>query len=132
MYQPPPPNIVFLGLDTIGKVGAFFNFTKGSPLSDLITNVDTFCELSWSEVSDLYGSVVLDGMTLYNACFEGIYAYQLLTYGFGFAPDSLRIEPTGELYGIEVSWTLGAAVFEVSPSGKSRKLSVQNLLRALF
>jgi hypothetical protein len=71
------------------------------------------CSTTWERAQVEYAGRPLDSLLLQNYCFEGLYAFEILTYGFGLAPDSSQVLFVDQLYGVEVSWALGGMVHQV-------------------
>merc|ERR1712137_882647 len=103
----------FYGLDNLARVVNFLQLPSQTQLDTIDSNSRQFCEMTWEEAQDAYPDE-LDGITLFNGCFEGLYAYSLLTAGLKFSPESTQFTFVGELYGVDVSWTWGAMTDQVA------------------
>ena len=114
VYQPPAGDANFVALDGLARVVNFYSLPDAPVLNSLKDSANQFCSTSYFDAVAEYNDRPLDGMFLSQYCFEGIYAYQLLTYGLNFPPSSSQILFIDYYFGIEVSWALGAMADQVS------------------
>ena len=90
----------FLGLDEI-------NFHSPKEFFEL---AKIYCAKNWKDVIEKNKEFDKSYLRLY--CFTGNYIYNLLVNGFGFGEDWKNIIFSSKVNGIEVSWALGAMVYE--------------------
>jgi len=113
VYQPEVGNSPFMALDNLARIVNFFDVPLNPVLVEIYNQTEVFCETPWEVAVVEYAGRPLDSLLLQNYCFEGIYGYELLTWGFGFASTSQQIVFVDQLYGVDVSWALGAMVNQV-------------------
>eukprot|EP01095_Lingulamoeba_sp_RSL-Kostka_P017798 TRINITY_DN9482_c0_g1_i1.p1 TRINITY_DN9482_c0_g1~~TRINITY_DN9482_c0_g1_i1.p1 ORF type:complete len:498 (-),score=164.73 TRINITY_DN9482_c0_g1_i1:134-1627(-) len=116
-YQPKVSEYSsFVALDNLPRVvNGFFQLGTQPKLDSLNAASNSFCTLSLNQAIEEHTSVGSeDEFIVRNYCFEGRYAYKLLTYGFGFDSSSQQILFSDPLYGVDISWTLGAMINNLS------------------
>ena len=82
VYQPIVEGSNFVGLDDLAAVCLFLEVKPNPVLSEILTKAEEFCSLTWAQLQALYPDVSTADLDKY--CFEGIFIYELLTYGFDF------------------------------------------------
>jgi apyrase len=112
--QRRPPHGVFLAYAGYYYINSFFSkaFQLNSffSLAELETAGDLYCS-SWKELED---RKELKPYEKYfpEYCFRAAYIAALLQTGYGFPKDTRQIIITDTLHGNEISWTLGAMVYQ--------------------
>ena len=90
----------FFGLDEI-------NFHSPKEFFEL---AKVYCGKNWKDVIETNKEMDKSYLRLY--CFTGNYIYNLLVNGFGFGENWKNIIFSSKVNGVEVSWALGAMVYE--------------------
>ncbi len=98
-------------MDNLARVVNFYQLESSPPLIEIYNAASIYCATPWSDADGSHGP--LDSVLLENYCFEGMYAFLLLTEGFGLSPLSSQVTFAGELYGVDVSWAWGAMTDQV-------------------
>ena len=103
-----------MALDGLARVTNFLALGSQPELSDIESAAAQFCDTPYEQAQGEYSDRPIDTLLLPAYCFEGLYAFEMLTTGFGFNANSSQILFAAELFGIEVSWTLGAMVEQLA------------------
>jgi hypothetical protein len=96
----------------------FIEFDKQWPspsIQSLFLASTSFCELSWNEVSspDVYHRWTWNDQ-MPHRCFETVFIATLLKEGYGIHPKERAVTYALELEGMEVEWTLGYMLSQIS------------------
>lgn len=113
-YQPPLYGD-FLAFSGYGYVSSFFGLDPTMSLPELARRGTQYCATDWEQI---LRDRPAEGQRKYlpSYCFKAAYVVTLLTDGFGFALDTDRVVTAGQIQGADVSWVLGALLFELSGS----------------
>jgi hypothetical protein len=113
--QRRPPHGVFLAYAGYSYTYSFFsrlfNLKSFSPLAELEGAGDLYCSTKWKELAD-WKELKPYEKYLPEYCFKAAYIAALLQTGYGFPKDTQQIIFTDTLHGNEISWTLGAMVYQ--------------------
>ncbi|KAJ3041020.1 hypothetical protein HK097_002403 [Rhizophlyctis rosea] len=114
VYQAPiPPHAPIYAISAFAFTAEFFECGSKSNLTCLLDNASNVCGTStWSEVQQRYPKV--PRIFLPGYCFGAAYMAQVLHQGYEIDDD--RSINFGNFMedGTEISWTLGAAIYEIS------------------
>ncbi len=88
-----------------------YNLSSNASLADLHAATLSFCNLTWSEIVALYSSSP-NFLFASSQCLRGMYIYSVLVQAYGFDADSSTIQFMTTIDNVELSWTLGAMLFE--------------------
>ena len=73
-------NQLFVAFSNYAETAEFFNMEDQFELLELFENVTEYCQITQSQAKLLYPSI--PSSTLSRYCFDGVYSYQILTYGY--------------------------------------------------
>ncbi len=93
-------------------MASFFDVVDGFTPQLLESATQSFCALTISQARQQNPNFVQDGIPLGEFCFQGIYS-QLFLQTVGIQYDVPQLLPIETLFGDEVSWALGAMIFEI-------------------
>jgi apyrase len=116
VYQPPLYGD-FFAFSVYGYVGRFFGLDQNLSLPELKLRGAEYCATDWQRIlaerPDERGRKYLPGY-----CFSAAYVATLLTEGFGFPLTTDRLLTPRAVQGSEVSWVLGAFLYELAASAE--------------
>jgi len=101
----PPDGITWIGLSNLDYVADAMRLPERTTVGTFETSGRDYCVVPWTKLAGGHGSG--DARFLARYCFAALYAYVLLTRGFGLTANA-EILPRRELGGLPVSWTFGA------------------------
>jgi hypothetical protein len=115
--QHHPPHGIFLAYAGYSYTYSFFtrvyNLKPFFSLSELEAAGQLYCEAKWKELKERKDlKSYSDEKYLPEWCFRAAYIAALLQTGYGFPTDTQQIITTDTLHGNEISWTLGAMVYQ--------------------
>lgn len=124
VYQ-PPINGNFYAFSGFAYTYGFLDLQNFSTIADLQAATQIFCETPWATVLAEHNTTAPDYLKFY--CFTGAYFQDILTRGYGFSPDSTNLAVQANIGPFDLSWALGAMIYEASllpfgPSLRSMKL----------
>merc|ERR1712080_437695 len=99
IYQPLVGDSRFVALDGLARVINFLALESIPELQDIETAAARFCDTPYEIAQEEYSERPLDTLELPAFCFEGLYAFEMLTTGFGFGSDSSQILFVDALFG---------------------------------
>merc|ERR1711879_116610 len=113
VYQPKiDEEMSFVAFSQFHTIAEFFVGSGRIPLASIKESAEKFCSTPFAELRPHYHNV--SDYSLAKYCFKGIYMYNLLTRGFGFAENSTQIVFEKHLhYSSTVSWALGMMSYQV-------------------
>ncbi|KAJ3039622.1 Ectonucleoside triphosphate diphosphohydrolase 1 [Rhizophlyctis rosea] len=113
VYQAPiPPTSPIYAISAFAFTAQFFSCTGHSNISCLLDNASTLCSQSnWQTIQTRYPDVPKAFLPGY--CFGAAYVAQVLVSGYGVGVEKGVYFGNGMEDGTEISWTLGAAIYEI-------------------
>lgn len=101
VYQPQlPQNSEFVAFSNFALVWTILNLPESSSVDELGAAARKFCATPPPDADP-------------SDCFRGVYAYELLRSGYGFAPTQ-RVRAVRVVAGQHVGWALGAMLYEIN------------------
>ena len=108
-----PSNAPIFAISAFAFTSEFFECGSKSNLTCLLDNASNICSNStWSEIQQRYPRVPLSFLPGY--CFGAAYIAQVMHEGYGIDAGRSIIFSNFMDDGTEISWTLGAAIYEIS------------------
>ena len=90
----------------------FLNLPENATISDWINSAEEFCQLDYKELEERYGNSS-DWKYINDYCFNSAYYLNVLL-AYGFPQNQSRITFASSLKNVELSWTLGAMIYEAN------------------
>jgi hypothetical protein len=66
----------------MARVDRFFELSERPVLKEFLTASETFCGTNWEVAQVEYANRTEEGFQLRDYCFEGLYTFTLLTWGY--------------------------------------------------
>ena len=117
VYQPKLPSQSesfgeFLALSEYYDVFNFLNIPNRSSLQTLQQATMNLCAMSGEDLNK-FNNGRLDSDDLLKMCFNSVFAFQLLHFGFGFQMND-NITAADVVNGHKVGWALGSMLYEIN------------------
>lgn len=112
VYQPDLPPTEFVAFSNYYHIWQFLKLPERATIAQLEEATRHACQLSNDDLLD-FGGHKMETTELQTYCFRSVYAYQLLTKGYGFRNQDV-IRATNIIGGHKVGWALGAMLYEIN------------------
>ncbi|CAE8726080.1 unnamed protein product [Polarella glacialis] len=114
VYQPRLYDSNFIAFSYFAKAADYLAVPRDAPLSEFLVASEYVCSLSRTQLDIIFARIENHYDRL-HMCFHATFIYVLLTYGFGFGPDSSGIlfkEDLGN--GQAIDWVVGGMIYEIN------------------
>ncbi|CAE8612286.1 unnamed protein product [Polarella glacialis] len=114
VYQPRLYDSNFIAFSYFAKAADYLAVPRDAPLSEFLVASEYVCSLSRTQLDVIFARIENNYDRL-HMCFHATFIYVLLTYGFGFGPDSSGIlfkEDLGN--GQAIDWVVGGMIYEIN------------------
>ena len=98
----------------MARIADFYELGEYPPMNAFESAATKFCETRWKIAEWEYRNRTITSIPMERFCFDGLYAFNLLTTGFNFPTTSTQVLFEAELFDVTVSWMLGAMVNQVT------------------
>jgi len=112
----------FINMKNLGAVGENGRLS----LNDIYTKATAYCQRTYDEV--ITEKPDLKGEYASKTCITGLYIVELFNRGYGIPMDSNQLSTTNNINGQELSWAMGALLYETKFQYKHRYWKMENLL----
>lgn len=101
----------YMGIDDLARVIRFFSLESSATPRQILDAASLYCARPWAAAQAAHAGQPDTGVDVAYYCFEGVYAAQVLASALHFDWDATDIVIADSLHGIELSWALGAMVY---------------------
>lgn len=127
VYQPHLYNNKFIAFSHFSQIAEFLAIPVGAPISDLRIASEYVCSLSLEQLNIVFARVK-DHYNRVHLCFHSAYIWVLLTYGFGFSPETRNIDFRQRFEGGIIDYVMGAMIYQLNQDPWLRKAGNASVL----